>query len=566
MAKYPAMTTTNAGLNVIGEANTTGVAVIFTKIVAGDGDVPEGTGIADLTSVISPHLEIATMHGENLGNGQYQLKGTLDNSTLETGFRAKEIGVYAKAGEDGEENLFAYTNGGNYTDYIPDKRTPIDAQDFYIDIVVGNANEVEIIVSDENYVTREDVDILIGDHDAKYESHRDVYGKFIRQKSTAYSVGDVVYLPNLGAKLYLECTAGGTTDSSYLTITSPVVNMLVTDGTVTWTICRIGSGDGEAVGVIKQFAGNGNIPSGYLLCDGSAVSRTMFPDLFAAIGTTYGSGDGSTTFNLPDYNTAQRFAQGGTVAGTVKQAGLPNITGTFNVNNYGVSGAFTKDTYQNFNDRGTTTTRIDTVTLDASASNPIYGNSDTVQPNALTCRYIIKAFDGQTADSALIDITQYAEAVADARVPIGMMLPCATETARKNFLLCDGSAVSRDTYSALFAVIGTKYGVGDGSTTFNLPNYNVSGRFVQGGTVAGTVKQAGLPNITGTLSAFYSATRAQAGTGCLSTTTSSASAAINAGSGYVGITINASQSNSIYGKSTTVQPPALTACWQIKYC
>lgn len=161
MAKYPAMTTTNAGLNVIGEANTTGVAVIFTKIVAGDGDVPEGTSIADLTSVISPHLEIATVHGESLGNGQYQLKGTLDNSTLETGFRAKEIGVYAKAGEDGEENLFAYTNGGNYTDYIPDKRTPIDAQDFYIDIVVGNANEVEIIVSDENYVTREDVDILI---------------------------------------------------------------------------------------------------------------------------------------------------------------------------------------------------------------------------------------------------------------------------------------------------------------------------------------------------------------------------------------------------------------------
>lgn len=241
MAKYPAMTTTNAGLNVIGEANTTGVAVIFTKIVAGDGDVPEGTSIADLTSVISPHLEIATMHGENLGNGQYQLKGTLDNSTLETGFRAKEIGVYAKAGEDGEENLFAYTNGGNYTDYIPDKRTPIDAQDFYIDIVVGNASEVDIIVSDENYVTREDVDILIGDHDAKYESHRDVYGKFIRQKSTTYSVGDVVYLPNLGAKLYLECTAGGTTDSSYLTITSPVVNMLVTDGTVTWEIRKIAS-------------------------------------------------------------------------------------------------------------------------------------------------------------------------------------------------------------------------------------------------------------------------------------------------------------------------------------
>ena len=419
MAKYPAMTTTNAGLNVIGEANTTGVAVIFTKIVAGDGDVPEGTSIADLTSVISPHLEIATVHGENLGNGQYQLKGTLDNSTLETGFRAKEIGVYAKAGEDGEENLFAYTNGGNYTDYIPDKRTPIDAQDFYIDIVVGNANEVEIIVSDENYVTREDVDILIGDHDAKYESHRDVYGKFIRQKSTAYSVGDVVYLPNLGAKLYLECTAGGTTDSSYLTITSPVVNMLVTDGTVTWTIRKIGSGGGEAVGVIKAFAGNGDIPSGYLLCDGAAYSRTAFPDLFACIGTDYGSGDGSTTFNVPDSNQAKRFLQGDTVAGQTKAAGLPNITGTLKLGNNSWLRSYTDGCFGggettpvpgNSPNGGAAT--FNGPQFNASLSNPIYGNSTTVQPNALTTRYIIKAFDGQTADSALIDITQYANELA----------------------------------------------------------------------------------------------------------------------------------------------------------
>jgi len=43
-----------------------------------------------------------------------------------------------------------------------------------------------------------------------------------------------------------------------------------------------------------------SIPSGYLECAGTAVSRTTYADLFAAIGTTYGSGDGSTTFNVPD--------------------------------------------------------------------------------------------------------------------------------------------------------------------------------------------------------------------------------------------------------------------------
>jgi hypothetical protein len=55
---------------------------------------------------------------------------------------------------------------------------------------------------------------------------------------------------------------------------------------------------------------------------------------------------------------------------------------------------------------------LNTLTFDASKSNPIYGNSTTVQPDALTTRYIIKAFDGQTADSALINITQYANELA----------------------------------------------------------------------------------------------------------------------------------------------------------
>jgi microcystin-dependent protein len=53
------------------------------------------------------------------------------------------------------------------------------------------------------------------------------------------------------------------------------------------------------VGAIVPYGGD-TAPTGYLLCDGSAVSRTTYADLFAVIGTKYGSGDGSTTFNLPD--------------------------------------------------------------------------------------------------------------------------------------------------------------------------------------------------------------------------------------------------------------------------
>ena len=55
----------------------------------------------------------------------------------------------------------------------------------------------------------------------------------------------------------------------------------------------------DPAGIIKMFGGS-TAPDGYLMCDGNAVSRTTYAALFAAIGTTYGAGDGSTTFNLPD--------------------------------------------------------------------------------------------------------------------------------------------------------------------------------------------------------------------------------------------------------------------------
>lgn len=63
-------------------------------------------------------------------------------------------------------------------------------------------------------------------------------------------------------------------------------------------------------------------------------------------------------------------------------------------------------------------------------------------------------------------------------LPPGMIAPYAGAAAPTGWLLCDGSAVSRSTYAALFAVVGTTYGYGDGSTTFNVPN--TAGTFIRG--------------------------------------------------------------------------------------
>lgn len=60
-----------------------------------------------------------------------------------------------------------------------------------------------------------------------------------------------------------------------------------------------GFGSGFKPGMVACLANGAAVPDGFLKCDGAAVSRTLYAELFAAIGTTYGAGDGSTTFNIP---------------------------------------------------------------------------------------------------------------------------------------------------------------------------------------------------------------------------------------------------------------------------
>lgn len=74
------------------------------------------------------------------------------------------------------------------------------------------------------------------------------------------------------------------------------------------------------------------------------------------------------------------------------------------------------------------------------------------------------------AMDAIDAIIQAQIATAMGQVPAGTVAFTAASAAPTGWLLCDGAAVSRTTYAALFAAIGTQYGVGDGSTTFNVPN------------------------------------------------------------------------------------------------
>ena len=217
-----------------------------------------------------------------------------------------------------------------------------------------------------------------------------------RQPSTAYREGDIKYSPLLPTGWYLLCTTTGITSASSLVITSPAVGNTVTDGTVVWMIDKIGkgskSGGGTPTGTILAYASNGALPDGYLSCDGSAVSRTTYADLFDVIGTTWGSGNGSTTFNLPNLNSY--WLKGSSTAGSSISAGLPNITGSGsgvgNDNGSSFSGAFSLTGRNQYNIGGYNYSQGQGFTFKASNSNSIYGNSTTVQPPSKTVRYMIK--------------------------------------------------------------------------------------------------------------------------------------------------------------------------------
>jgi len=94
---------------------------------------------------------------------------------------------------------------------------------------------------------------------------------------------------------------------TYLTSNLSITSAMLTDGTIATadiadnaiTAAKLANDAAFTSGMLMPYAGS-SAPTGWVLCYGQAISRTTYADLFTAIGTTYGTGDGSTTFNVPD--------------------------------------------------------------------------------------------------------------------------------------------------------------------------------------------------------------------------------------------------------------------------
>lgn len=165
MAKYPAMITTNKGRDLVSKSNATGKAINWTRIALGEG---QNTGnIYTMIDIVDKKIDIVINKATDLTNGKWKIQGDINNEQLDIGFFCREIGVFAKCEGDDNEVLFAYTNGGNYVDYIPDKTTHVDTKKVTCMFAVGDAEHINIINNDESFLRKED----LNEHNSDPNAH-----------------------------------------------------------------------------------------------------------------------------------------------------------------------------------------------------------------------------------------------------------------------------------------------------------------------------------------------------------------------------------------------------------
>jgi microcystin-dependent protein len=184
-----------------------------------------------------------------------------------------------------------------------------------------------------------------------------------------------------------------------------------------------------------------------------------------------------------------------------------------------------------------------------------YGNTSIVKSiNGNELSFYISLQNGNIGN-ALSDDTYWIKAVFTGSSPIGapQITLNFSGTLPANCIWLEGATVSRTTYSGLFAIYGTTYGAGDGSTTFKLPDFR--NRAIWGADTAGYLA-AGLPNITGTIYRV-ACTEYLRGTGAFNGTNNGSNDTETGRSGSATFSFDASRSSAIYGNSTTVQPPSI---------
>lgn len=176
MAKFPNITITQEGLNVIAKLSEN--KLIYTHIALGDGVLNKDDKILNFTELKSKKLTADIADISNDSNSQITLQTIVSNKIVEKGFYAREIGIYAKLGENGKEFLYGYANAGNNADYMPDNTQPIDELKLKITLLVGNVDNVTAVINSSIiFITLEDCRREIKKHNDDITAHGNTFAR-----------------------------------------------------------------------------------------------------------------------------------------------------------------------------------------------------------------------------------------------------------------------------------------------------------------------------------------------------------------------------------------------------
>jgi len=323
---FTGLTVTTQGANLQTKVQA-GTTMSFSKIKVGDGTVSSSTTLSSFTALVDSQLEVEIESVTSMGDGTYRVRGTLTNSSVTTGFFLREIGLFATDPDDGDI-MYAYANSGDECDYLPAGGGSVVVESV-IDLItaVGSASSVtatidedSVLVSLKTFNTHVEASPIdhpdssvttakIADSAVTTDKINDSAVTTAKINDSAVSTAKINDSAVTDAKIgtrTIDDTLAATADADNLNnMLSKLAYMLKSiTGQDNWYTAPDINQANTALGVnpsgaIVSYAGS-SAPDGYLLCDGSTVSRTTYADLYDVIGTTYGTGDGSTTFALPD--------------------------------------------------------------------------------------------------------------------------------------------------------------------------------------------------------------------------------------------------------------------------
>lgn len=189
MAQFPDMTPTTNGDKMLIQA-VNGHKLVFTRGAFGSGTLADNDDIKTFTALKSEKMSLPIVDTVLSDTGEkITLIFNCSNSSLDTGFINREIGIFAKL-DDGNEVLYSYSNAGMAYDYIPSKETPTNENTFEVEVYISSEAEINVTIDGSIvYLTKAQVEEKINNHDKTTTAHAQAFAAH-NDDSTALSYLD----------------------------------------------------------------------------------------------------------------------------------------------------------------------------------------------------------------------------------------------------------------------------------------------------------------------------------------------------------------------------------------